>query len=308
MIPKNNEIRFEICTSCNYNCCICARDKLTRKKEIMPTEKFKFYLQQILDATGQYDTLTFSGFGEPLLDKDILEKIKFARKCNLKVLLLTNGSLLTKEIFEKMEDLEVESIRVSFYGITGTTYSKVHGVDGGYFEKTYKNLTDLCRSKRRVKILMTYNIVEGINDQDTSAWVKYWEPISDLVEIWKPHNWVYGRSYRKVQKEKVETCGRPWNTPLQVQVDGTINMCCFDFNGDLLVGDLNKQSLEEIFKSGMYKKIVSCHASGNFEGSGLICENCDQRNEDKAGVLAYSSKFNPEDRIGRVSTTYSKLS
>ena len=54
----------------------------------------------------------------------------------------------------------------------------------------------------------------------------------------------------------------------------------------------------------MFKTIENCHKTGNYEGSGLICENCDQRNEDKSDVMIYNSKFDIKDRVGKVSTTY----
>jgi radical SAM protein with 4Fe4S-binding SPASM domain len=125
--------------------------------------------------------------------------------------------------------------------------------------------------------------------------------------VWRPHNWVDGRDYRAVQQEKLKTCGRPFKTPLQVQVDGTVNMCCFDFDGKLLLGDLKDQTLKEIFQSDMYKKIVECHTTGKYENSGLICKNCDQRNVDKSDVMVYNSKFAIEERVKKVSTTYSDI-
>ena len=76
MIPKSNEIRFETTTKCNYNCIICPRDKLTRKRETMPLNRFKYLFDKVINETSQYDTVTFSGFGEPLLDPTLDEKIK----------------------------------------------------------------------------------------------------------------------------------------------------------------------------------------------------------------------------------------
>ena len=81
-------------------------------------------------------------------------------------------------------------------------------------------------------------------------------------------------------------------------------MCCFDFDGKLTLGDLKTQNLEEIFSSPIFNKIVQCHSSGNFENSGLICENCAQRNKDKSGVAIYNSKFDIKERVNMISTTY----
>jgi hypothetical protein len=47
--------------------------------------------------------------------------------------------------------------------------------------------------------------------------------------------------------------------------------------------------------------------TGNFKGSGLICENCDQRNIEKKDVMVYNSKFKIEERVKMVSTTYKKI-
>ncbi len=308
MLPVNNEIRFEVTTKCNYDCTICPRKKLTRKLQTMSTDTFKFLLDRILKETGQYNVCTFSGFGEPFLDPAIAEKLKYARERKTEVLVLTNASLLTVEKFKMLDDLGVSSIRVSFYGDSDKAYNKMHNIkDEGQFERIKERLVEICRVRANTKILLTYNIHEEINKSDMVQWIEFWSDKADLLEVWKPHNWVNGKTYRIVQNQKHETCGRPWKTPLQVQVDGTVNMCCFDFNGQLTLGDLKKETLKKIFSSPLYKKIIQYHSSGDFSGSGLICENCDQRNIDKSDVMIYNSKFPINERVEMVSTTYRTL-
>ena len=150
-------------------------------------------------------------------------------------------------------------------------------------------------------------MVNECNDTDMESWIEYWKDKVDLLEVWRPHNWVNSKDYRAVQKEKLKTCGRPFNTPLQIQVDGTVNMCCFDFDGQLLLGDLKTQTLEEIFESSMFNKILKYHTTGDFTESGLICEDCDQRNVDKSDVMIYNSKFDIKERVKKVSTTYQEI-
>lgn len=308
MIPESNELRFEVSTRCNYNCIICPREKLTRKKETMSFALFRMLFDKINRETSQYNTLTFPGMGEPLLDKSLDKKIEYAKKKDFKVLILTNASLLSIDRFKKLEGLGVDSIRVSFYGNTPESYRSVHRVkDINLFKKIRGNLTKICKIKKAAQILLTYNVVENSNDSLVDSWIDYWQDKADLLEVWRPHNWVDGKNYRKVQKKKLKTCGRPFKTPLQVQVDGTVNMCCFDFDGKLLLGNLKTQTLKEIFRSPMFKKILRRHATGNFKNSGLICENCDQRNADKSDVMVYNSKFDIKERVKSVSTTYTKI-
>ncbi len=307
MIPKSNEIRVEVTTRCNYKCCICPRESLSRKIETMEYELFKSLIDKILSETKQYTTLAFPGMGEPFLDETLSEKIKYARQKGLNILILTNGSLLNVEKFKEMEALGVNSIRVSFYGNDRTSYSKVHGVKENMFDKVRNSLTEICKIRSKTQILMTYNVVDNYNDSVMDSWMDYWKGRVDLFEVWRPHNWVDGKNYRVVQQEKMKTCGRPFNTPLQIQVDGTVNMCCFDYNGKLLLGDLKTQTLNEIFNSTIYKKLTACHKTGDFKGSGLICENCDQRNVNKKDVMVYSSKFDIAERVNKVSTTYQNI-
>ena len=312
MIPHNKEIRFEVTTRCNHHCIMCPRDELNRKKELMSLENFVFYLNKIHKETNQYKTVTFSGFGESTLDPTLIEKMKYARKLGYNVLLLTNGTLLTEEKFIKMNEIGVESVRISIHGNTLDSYLKTHGLKKeSFFYKLKDTVTDLCNLKnRKTKIILTFVQTE-YNKTNVSDFIEYWKDKVDLIEAWLPHNWVDGRAYRDVKnRDKLTTCGRPENGPLQIQVDGTINMCCFDFNGQLLLGNLMNQSLGEIFSTEPFIKLSSCHKTGNFTGSGLICEGCDQRNILKSGkeILIYNSKYNPDKRVRQYSTTYQDVS
>jgi hypothetical protein len=274
----------------------------------MSFELFKMLFDKINKETDQYNTLTFPGMGEPLLDKSLNQKIEYAKKKNFTVLMLTNASMLTVDKFKEFEGLGLDSVRVSFYGNSPESYKKVHNVsDEGLFERIKGTLTEICRVKKTTQILLTYNVVENSNDALLDSWIQYWQDKADLLEVWRPHNWAVGKSYRPVQQKQLKSCGRPFKTPLQVQVDGTINMCCFDFNGELLLGDLKTQTLKEIFHAPAFRKIVECHTTGNFKGSELICENCDQRNADKSDVMVYNSKFDIKERVKSVSTTYTKV-
>jgi MoaA/NifB/PqqE/SkfB family radical SAM enzyme len=309
-IPKNNEMRLEVTTRCTYNCVICPREKITRKMETMDISVFKKLFDKVMSETDQYDTLTFSGIGEPLLDKGLHEKIEYAktRKKDLTLLILTNSSLLSVDQFRDLEGLGLDSVRVSFYGTNADNYCRMHGVkDKDLFYRVRDNLVKISQIKNKTKLILTLNVTDEIGSDSVEEWINFWKDKTDLLEVWRPHNWVYGRNYRAVQADKLKTCGRPFGGPLQVQADGTVIMCCFDFDGKLTLGDLKKQTLSEIFSSPLYNKLAACHTSGDFKNSRLICEDCDQRNKDKSHVMIYNSKFNIEERVNQLSTTYKKV-
>ncbi len=309
MIPTSNDMRFELTTACNYACTICPRELLTRDIKTMSLELFKELFDKITLETSQYTNLTLSGFGEPLMDKTLPDKLEYAlnKKSELTSTVLTNGSYLTPERFKRLNDIGLTSIRVSFYGVDKDSYNTVHGIKSSkMFERVNKNVKEIAKLERKTQIIFTYNITDG-NDHCVNEWINQWKNVVDLVEVWKPHNWVDGRDYRTVQPEKLNSCGRPFTGPLQIQVDGTINMCCFDFDGKLELGDLKTHSLKEIFNDFFFQNLRARHETGDFDFSGLICKDCDQRNADKKDVMVYNSKFDIKERVQQTSTTYSPL-
>jgi MoaA/NifB/PqqE/SkfB family radical SAM enzyme len=142
----------------------------------MSTELFSMLLKHIKKATDQYKALTFAGMGEPLLDPEFVRKVQIARSEGFRVLLLTNGSRLSIDLFKKLDGLGVESIRISFYGMQPETYAHVHGINGdpNRFYDLRKTLSKICQMPRKTKMLFTFNLVENINQKDLESWIQYW--------------------------------------------------------------------------------------------------------------------------------------
>ena len=128
--------------------------------------------------------------------------------------------------------------------------------------------------------------VTAIGTEKEIPIIKTQWPDVDLLEVWKPHNWAGGRDYRKIKRKK-KTCGRPFNGPVQILSDGTVVVCCFDFDGKLVIGDTRKHSIEQILTSKKAKDIKKAHKDGKVDH--LICSNCDQLNIESKSPLLYSS-------------------
>lgn len=307
MIPVNKEMRFETTTECDYDCIICRKRDTDRESRTMSLDLFKMLFNKIVDETDQYTALSFAGTGDPLCDPGLEDKIRYAKKRrpNLDVPIVTNGYRMTPTRFRSLQDAGVDTIRISFHGDSPETYFETHRRNA--FDKVRKNVLSALDNKTTTKITLALVVVPN-NEHIVDSWLNLWkdERIS-LVEVWRAHNWIDYHNYRKLQKEQVNTCGRVFSGPLQIQVDGTVNMCCMDFLGELLLGDLKTQSLKEIFEGAFYTKLARCHTDGIFT-NGLLCRKCEQRNKDKTEACLYSSRYTDmEDRVKRVSTTYERF-
>lgn len=308
MIPETNEIRIENCTLCNYSCQFCphSTNAFTRKREVMSDELYKKIIDKTALELPQITEVTVSGFGEAFLDKGIINKIYYAKNRGYRVHVVTNGSRLTKEVVDHLLYV-IDDIRISLHTTVEENYIKITGARQGQLQHILDMIDYISTHslKKQSRIIITADIIKE-NKNDLDKLINDLGDKVDLIEAWKPHNWVTWGSYRKGPVVK-ETCGRPWNTPIQVQVDGTVNMCCFDFNGELLLGDLKTQSFKEIFSGEEVEHIRECHSSiEKIKSCDLICSQCDQI-RDTGSIVLYNNKYSEKDRIGKTSTNYRSL-
>lgn len=302
---NTNEARIETCTHCNYACIFCPHSTtFSRNKEMMPYHIFEFILSKLKSQAPEITDITISGFGEAFLDPTIIKKITLARNMDYNVHILTNGSLLDKSIIDELVRLKVEDIRISLHALSSDSYKWITRSSETCFFNVLRNINYIIKNKYKTRLVITADIIESNQYQPKYIIDKYKDDV-DLIEIWKPHNWVDAFDFRKSPIIK-DTCGRPWNSPLQVQVDGTVNMCCFDYNGKLLLGDLLRESIDEIFSGRPFLDLKECHENGKLNDSMYICSNCDQRmNQDDA--IIHNTQFKSSDRLNRTSTTYKRV-
>ncbi|MHA1988540.1 MAG: radical SAM/SPASM domain-containing protein [Promethearchaeota archaeon] len=302
-MTNTNEARIENCTACNYKCKFCPYStSFTRKKEVMSLAIFKLIIDKLKKEAPQITDVTISGFGEAFLDKGLLEKIEYARKQNYNVYVLTNGSLLHPALIDKLFKLKIHSLRISLHTIKIKPYFHITG----QYKTIVTNILDLIdyaiENRGKTEITITADVIDE-NRDDVKDLIEYFKDEPVILEIWEPHNWINWGNYREGKIVK-KTCGRPFNGPLQIQVDGTINMCCFDYNGKLLLGNFLNQTLEEIFNSEPYLTIKKHHEEGTIEQSNLLCAKCDQLIDPGKDIVVYNNKFSKEERVGKTSTNF----
>ena len=68
-------------------------------------------------------------------------------------------------------------------------------------------------------------------------------------------------------------CWRPKGDPLWVNVDGTVSACCRDYHGDLIVGDITKQSYDEIVHGEDLLNLQKAHEKNDLKKY-EPCDNC----------------------------------
>ena len=292
----NPEIRIETVNKCMAQCTICPRDKMTRKQTVMPYEHFVSLVDQAKDMGARL--ISVFGFGEPLLDGDIYRKISYCTHRGLDTFITTNAAILTATASHRLVEAGLTKIRFSMHGMW-EDYERVHqGLTYRTFLKNITNFLVINGNQNRHKIETALTLIPQ-NGDNIKQLRRVWESSFDEFEIWEPHNWTSGREYRELDKKTKKTCGRPFRGPVQIQADGKMIVCCFDFNGELEVGDTYQSTIEEILKSKRFGFIRTRHENGIHDG--YLCEHCDQRNITD-NPLIYSN-VDKERKSGRTSST-----
>jgi radical SAM protein with 4Fe4S-binding SPASM domain len=130
---------------CNLSCKHCYSKSGATNEEELTTKEAIEVVDQLADAG--IIALAFSG-GEPLSRKDFFEVANHAVERGIYVSVATNGTLLTKEMAQKLKKAKINYVEISIDGATAETHDAFRGVSGA-FDKAVTGLKnavaeDLC--------------------------------------------------------------------------------------------------------------------------------------------------------------------
>jgi MoaA/NifB/PqqE/SkfB family radical SAM enzyme len=303
---RHPEVRYEVTDHCNAVCIMCPRDKHEdgRPHGIMDLEKYKRSIDEIVALGATKIVLT--GFGEPLIDRTLEQKIAYAKAKNLNTYIITNGSLITRARAKSLIEAGLDEMRVSFYGMRPETYNVV--MERLDYHVATENLLNFleeraARGLKKPKLELSYLVMKE-NESDVDAFRAYWEPRADAIEIWKPHNFGDGRDFRTRHRalEVKTTCGRPENGPLQIQWNGEVIPCCYDYNNQIILGNAFETPALDILNGEKYRLLRWAHRTKQFSLF-PYCDQCDQLLS-HADALVYTNRHNlPPEVAVRLSNT-----
>lgn len=297
------QVTIETTNLCPAHCMICPREKFTQKLRTMDMELFK----KIIDDVASYDitSIALTGFGEPFTDPKLFERCDYVRQKLPKAKIYTSSNcfLMTPEKYDNVAKY-IDTLKISIYGLSKGVYEKCHrgSLDRDVSYANILGFLEKIKGLKKKPYIIGLLVVTDDNKNEMKDWIKYWEPKLNEVFVWLPHNFSDAKEYRKIDRSKVVSCGRPLKEPIYVHADGLVSGCCFDYNNKLLIGDLKTQTIKEILDSNTFKKLKKAHETKNFKG--YLCENCDQINFDP-DVLLYAT--NEERKVGKLTSNFEDM-
>ena len=278
---------FELTNVCNLKCPFCLTGKGISGGRDVRHVSFE-EAKPILDAVADYlYFLQLYTWGEPLLNKDLIKIIEYAKSKGVYVMLSTNATAMTPANNKKLLDSGIDYIMVAIDGGSDETYEKYRV--GGNYTKVLANLTDMLEQKRirgnRNPFIEWQYIVFRHNEHEVASTQKMaysigiskFTPLPAYVEdeTWLP----VGDEYKTgmLNPERLKNCDRPWSH-LNVRADGGVASCCYEFFKKDDFGNLNSASFEDIWNNEVFRasrRMIHQHATGKpVDDIDIICKDC----------------------------------
>ena len=282
-IGKPTIFAIETTNKCNLACRMCPRQFMKRKVGSMNMKLFR----KIIDEARNYqDFIVLHGMGEPLLDEHIVERINYAEDKGVRVNISTNESFLNEAKSREILDSKLSEIILSVDATTAEAYSRIRVK--GDFEKSKANIHRFMQIKNKefpeskLKTIVQFIKMDD-NIHEVENFKKEWLPEKPSEIRIKPFS-TFGGQYSQITKladerhryqpKKVKVrppCYYLWKS-FVVQWSGEVVPCCRDYDSKIVLGDLNKQTLLEIWQSKGMVKLREDQLMGRFKNG--LCDNC----------------------------------
>jgi radical SAM protein with 4Fe4S-binding SPASM domain len=255
-------IDFEINDKCNQSCIMCPRNTKTHPDinyelntgSVLDYEKY----MEIIDEGVNKGLLSINlgAFGEPLINKNVFNMVKYAHEEGvIDSRLITNGLLLDKYI----DDIFDSGLVNLFVSIDTFSEEKYLEIRGKGFKKVKNNLLDMIEEKKRrnslLPIIRVSFIDMDINKEEKDAFVEFWEDKVDYVDIqvYDNFNLDITKPYNTNKTKKWE-CKSPW-ARLAILSNGDILPCCNFFGRNIPIGNITDTTIEDAWNSEALQRI-----------------------------------------------------
>lgn len=232
--PLFNSVEIETTSICNRKCEYCPNFSIKRPQGFMKEELFNKIIDE-LSAINYSGRFSPHFYGEPLLDKRIVEFVKYAREKlpNAFIKFFTNGDLLTYERFVQLTDAGVNVFRIAQHDKkpAETLEQTLRQIDS----KTKKERIELVKYYKNDDLLMNRG---GLVEVEHDVKMKYCSYISGVT----------------------------------IDFEGNMLLCCQDYLSKYTFGNLKKEQIIDVWNKKNYKKIRDQVGSGIW--SVEICKTC----------------------------------
>ncbi len=283
IFPKTREldayppyIQIEPTSICNFRCVFCYQtdkefsDKRSSYMGSMQLETFKSIVDQI---EGNIEILSLSSRGEPTANKYLPEMLDYSKGKFLNLKINTNASLLTDKIIHALLSGAVGTLVFSADAAEEPVYSQLRV--NGSLKRVLENIEKFQKIRERdypdVKMLTRVSgVMVDKEKQKMESMRSFWSGLVDQITFVNYNPWE--NIYQSPVNDIVQPCSDLWRR-MFIWYDGKANPCDTDYKSSLSVGNIDNNTVAELWRSKKYSQTREDHLN-NMRKNTEPCRRC----------------------------------
>ncbi len=228
--------------------------------------------------------ITLHGFGEPLLDPNLPERISILTRKSIPTYFSCNPCNIRLDFIEKLFESKTGYIKFALDSLDDHEAKEIRGKKADFI-KSYQRILEVLTLKERMKAdtVIVLTMLDFFRDRNR---------INRFFDLWKgkdvypyiksvDNKWLLKRK-SEIKKTKGENkshynkqyCEYAW-TSMTILADGSVVPCTQDMNGAWTFGNVNDSSLKDIWNSEKYDEFRSLQLSKDFTKEFICHSKCD---------------------------------
>jgi radical SAM protein with 4Fe4S-binding SPASM domain len=271
---------------CNLRCTFCFQSASKMKPTgIMSWDTYKVIIKDIKEFNTKIKTLRLYAFGEPLLNPRLPDMIKLAKDSDIceDIDMTTNGTLFFPQLSKDIIDAGIDRINISVNGINSEQYKKFSQREVDFDE--YVEEISYLHTISKDCIIFTKINGDTTSKSDQQKFLDIFTPISDGCAIEHVMNCWYDFNMKDITPNKelgvygqplthVDVCPYIFYS-FCIQYDGVVSACFLDWNRQLVIGNVHKSSLLDIWEGDPLKDLKTLMVTKKRK-THPICSRCNQ--------------------------------
>ncbi len=278
-------VQIQTISGCNARCQFCPNGHTVNRLSMGTMSEDLF--RKIVEEVVQYPVKRISPYlmNEPLADPrlpDFIRYITDRKRKDTTTSISTNATYLTDEVGERLIESGLDSLNISFHGIYKDTYEQSMGnLDWETHLHNVNRFIELKRRRKANKLKMAVTMVHTATiDQELAEIRDYWNSRGVVVRIHtlenRSHEWVEGKEINVKPMKAYTNCDRLMGQAYLLW-NGDAVLCCVDWERTTILGNIENESLQNVWQGKAYTEYRRKYLSGNIGGT--LCEGCKVQDE-----------------------------
>lgn len=235
-------------------------------------------VEEMVSSDYEITGIRLHHFGEPLLDPELCERVVYSRQnSEVEVHFSVNPTKLKPKVSERLIKSGIKRLLIALDGTNNEEYQQIRGKTVNY-ERAVSNILELInlRAELNPSLIIDLQMVSMARTQESIEEFKsFWE--SKGVNVYIKHFFPYPDvKHEEFKVEQEDTffkgCTFPF-TSMSIMKDGSVVPCCSDYNGEINLGNVNTNSLDEIWNGNEYNEFRKNFITNNLPKDSL-CNRC----------------------------------